>query len=468
MIRYKNKKGMSVLTEQVLNYLKNNRKILLDELRQFLAIPSVSTDSEHTEDVQKAATYVEKYLKKIDFPIVEQIKTDGHPIVYAEYNGAGEEAPTVLFYGHYDVQPVDPIEEWNSDPFQAEIRNERIYARGASDDKGQVFMHLAVFEAYMKTTGTLPINVKVCIEGEEEIGSENLYEVLQAKKERFAADLVVISDSGMVAKNQPTILYGLKGFTGIEMNVKGPDQDLHSGLYGGAVRNPIMALTHILSSMKNEDEVITVDGFYDKVEALTDEERALIREVEGENYEETTGVKETVSEKGYDAKEHTMARPTFEINGIYGGYQGEGSKTIIPASATAKITCRLVPGQDPEVIQQLLQAHVEKVAPTGVEVEVALEKLSAKAYKVAPDHPYIQVAAACYEKAFDKKAVFVRMGGSIPVVEWIDDIYGVPVILLGFGTPEDRLHSPNESFPLDSFDKGMETIIYYWDALANQ
>ncbi|HLR42573.1 MAG TPA: dipeptidase [Pseudogracilibacillus sp.] len=456
------------MTEEVLNYLKNNRQTLLDELTEFLAIPSVSTDSEHTKDVQDAANYVEKYLEKIGFPLVEQIKTEGHPIVYAEYNEAGEGAPTVLFYGHYDVQPVDPIEEWDSEPFRAEVRNERLYARGASDDKGQVFMHLAVFEAYMKTTGKLPINVKVCIEGEEEIGSENLYDVLQEKKEKFSADLVVISDSGMVAKNQPTILYGLKGFTGIEIKVKGPDQDLHSGLYGGAVRNPIMALTHILSSMKNEDEVITVDGFYDNVEALADEERTLIRQVEGENYEETTGVKETVSEKGYDAKEHTMARPTFEINGIYGGYQGEGSKTIIPASATAKITCRLVPGQDPEVIQQLLEEHVEKVAPKGVEVEVALEKLSAKAYKVAPDHPYIQTAAACYEKAFDKEAVFVRMGGSIPVVEWLDAIYGVPVILLGFGTPEDRLHSPNESFPLDSFDKGMETIVYYWNALANQ
>src|SRR5699024_7851855 len=252
---------MSVLTEEVLNYLKNNRQTLLDELTEFLAIPSVSTDSEHTKDVQDAANYVEKYLEKIGFPLVEQIKTEGHPIVYAEYNEAGEGAPTVLFYGHYDVQPVDPIEEWDSEPFRAEVRNERLYARGASDDKGQVFMHLAVFEAYMKTTGKLPINVKVCIEGEEEIGSENLYDVLQEKKEKFSADLVVISDSGMVAKNQPTILYGLKGFTGIEIKVKGPDQDLHSGLYGGAVRNPIMALTHILSSMKNEDEVITVDGF---------------------------------------------------------------------------------------------------------------------------------------------------------------------------------------------------------------
>ncbi|HIV75656.1 MAG TPA: dipeptidase [Candidatus Pseudogracilibacillus intestinigallinarum] len=455
------------MTKNVLQYIEENRSLLLDELMEFLAIPSVSTDSSYKEDVKHAARFVEEYLNEIGFSNVTQMDTSGHPLVYGEYVEAGPDKPTVLFYGHYDVQPVDPLDEWDSDPFEAVVKDERLYARGASDDKGQVFMHLAVLKAYMKAEGSLPINVKVCIEGEEEIGSENLYDILQAKKELFQADLVVISDSGMVAKNQPTILYGLKGFTGIEINVKGPDQDLHSGLYGGAVRNPLMALAHILSSMKNEDEVVLVDGFYDGVEDLTEEERALIAAVKGENYEETTGVKETVSEKGYDAKEHTMARPTFEINGLYGGYQGEGSKTIIPATATAKITCRLVPGQDPDHIQQLLKEHVDKVAPSGVEVEVHLEKLSSKAYKVAPDHPYIQLAATCYEKAFEKEAVFVRMGGSIPVVEWLDEIYQIPIILLGFGTPEDRLHSPNESFPLDSFDKGMETITYYWHELGN-
>src|SRR5690625_2245402 len=338
------------MVEKVISYLEENEVKLLEELKQFLSIPSVSTDSTYKQDVQKAATYVETYLQESGFTNVEQMETNGHPLVYGEYNGAGEKAPTVLFYGHYDVQPVDPIEEWESDPFEADIRDDRIYARGASDDKGQVFMHLAVFRAFMKTEGKLPVNVKVCIEGEEEIGSENLYSILSENKDKFAADFVVISDSGMVAKNQPTILYGLKGFTGIEVTVTGPNQDLHSGLYGGAVRNPVMALTHILASMKNEDEVVTVDGFYDGVEPLTEAERKLISEVRGEDYTETTGVKETVSEKGYSAKEHTMARPTFEINGIYGGYQGEGSKTIIPASATAKITCRLVPGQDPERI----------------------------------------------------------------------------------------------------------------------
>lgn len=456
------------MSEKALAYLKENRENLLNKLNDFLSIPSVSTDSEHQKDIDKAADFIVTYLSDIGFEKIEKQETGGHPLVYAEYNQAGPEAPTVLFYGHYDVQPVDPIDLWDSDPFKPEVRDGRLYARGSSDDKGQVFMHLAVFEAYMKTEGKLPLNIKVCIEGEEEIGSENLFDILHDKKEQFNADFAVISDSGMVAENQPTILYGLKGFTGIEITVTGPDHDLHSGMYGGAIRNPIMALNHILASMKNEDEVITVDGFYDDVEPLADEERKRMEQVQGEDYTQSTGAPGTVSEKGYTAKEHTMARPTFEINGIFGGYQGEGTKTIIPSSATAKVTCRLVPGQDPNKIQQLLEKHVNKVAPSGVTVEVKKEKLSAKAYKVEPNSPLIEKAAKSYSKAFGKETVYVRMGGSIPVVEWIEAIYDIPIVLLGFGTPDDRLHSPNESFPLDSFDKGMETLVYYWNEITKK
>lgn len=455
------------MSEKAIAYLKENRSKLLEKMNEFLSIPSVSTDSEYKQDVEKAADFLVAYLQKLQFENVEKQETAGHPLVYGEYNGAGADAPTVLFYGHYDVQPVDPLDQWKSDPFSPEVRDGRLYARGSSDDKGQVFMHLAVFEAYMETEGSLPINVKVCIEGEEEIGSENLYEILHEQKERFQADLAVISDSGMVAKNQPTILYGLKGFTGIEIRVTGPNHDLHSGMYGGAVRNPIMALSHILASMKDENEVITVEGFYDGVHPLTDEEKELMKKAPGEDFVAATGIPETASEKGYTPQEHTMGRPTFEVNGIYGGYQGEGTKTIIPQEATAKITCRLVPGQDPERIQQLLEEHVLKHTPSGVTVEVKKERLSAKAYKVEPDHPLIKKAAESYTKAFGKETVYVRMGGSIPVVEWIDAIYKVPIVLLGFGTPEDRLHSPNESFPLDSFDKGMETLVYYWDKVKS-
>lgn len=453
------------MCEQPLAYLQTNRNQLLQSLKEFLSIPSVSTDRTYTDDIHKAANFLVDYLQEIGFENVHKQETEGHPLVYADYMKAESHAPTVLVYGHYDVQPTDPIDLWESDPFEPEVRNGRLYARGASDDKGQVFMHLAVFEAYMNTIGELPLNVKVCIEGEEEIGSENLYHLLQQKKQLFQADFAVISDSGMVAKNQPTILYGLKGFTGLEITVTGPDHDLHSGMYGGAVRNPLMALEYILASMKNEDEVITVDGFYDDVYPLTNEERELLKRVEGEDFVEATGVSETVSEKGYTAQEHTMARPTLEINGMYGGYQGEGTKTIIPTSATAKITCRLVPGQQPEKIQQLLEDHIQKVAPSGVHVHVKKEKLSAKAYKVEPKHPLIQKAAESYTKAFGKETVYVRMGGSIPVVEWIDALYQIPIVLLGFGTPEDRLHSPNESFPLDSFDLGMKTLVYYWESV---
>lgn len=454
------------MSEEVIQYLEEHKDDFLQTLNDFLAIPSVSTDSVHNDDVRRAAQFLEDYLKNIGFETVEQHDTGGHPIVYAAYNQAGEDAPTVLIYGHYDVQPVDPLNEWKSEPFSPDLRNGRLYARGASDDKGQVFMHLAVFEAYFKTKGKFPLNVKVCIEGEEEIGSEHLYDTLLAKKELYHADFAVISDSGMVADNQPTILYGLKGLTGLEVTVTGPNHDVHSGIYGGAVKNPAMALAHILSTMKDVNEVVTVDGFYDEVEDLTNDERQLIAHIDGEDYVETTGITETAPEEGYTAKEHTMARPTLEINGMYGGYQGEGSKTIIPSTATAKITCRLVPNQDPERIQQLLETHIYNHVPKGVSVDVKKEASSAKAYKVDPNHPLIQKAAKSYTKAFGKETVFVRMGGSIPVVEWIDDIYNIPVILMGFGTPEDRLHSPNESFPLNSLEKGMKTLAYYWDEVG--
>lgn len=454
------------MEEQVITYIKEHRERLLDDMKKFLSIPSISTDQTYDIHMKEAASFVEDYLTDIGFTTVERMETGGHPLVYASYDGAGEDAPTVLFYGHYDVQPVDPLELWDTNPFDPTVREDRLYARGASDDKGQVFMHLAVFEAYMKVTGGLPVNMKVCIEGEEEVGSPNLYPLLKEHSDRFDADLTVISDSGMVENDQPTILYGVKGLTGLEINVKGPNRDLHSGIYGGSVRNPIQALTHILTTMKDSNEVVTVKGFYDDVEPLAEEERAQIKNLPSEDFPATTGVKETVSEEGYTAAEHTMGRPTLEINGIYGGYQGEGTKTIIPSEATAKITCRLVPGQDPDHIQNLLEEHILAHAPTGVDVHVKKEAQSAKAYKVEPEHPYIQKAAKSYEKGFGKETVFIRMGGSLPIVEWLDDIYQKPIVLMGFGTPEDRLHAPNESFPLNSFDKGIETLIYYWQEIS--
>ncbi|UTR15918.1 dipeptidase [Salipaludibacillus sp. LMS25] len=453
------------MTQAVYTYLENNRENLLKKLETFLAIPSISTDRTYTKEVLQAGQFVADYLNEIGFNKVEIKETGGHPLVYGEWLEA-KGAPTVLFYGHYDVQPADPYELWESDPFSPEIRAGKLFARGASDDKGQVFMHLAVFEAFMKTEGTLPINVKVIIEGEEEIGSENLYSFLEANQAMLAADFALISDSGMVEKGQPTMLYGLKGFTGLEVTVHGPNRDLHSGLYGGAVKNPVMALSHLIASLKHENEQVAVAGFYDGVEALTADERQLMNDAPIEDYVKTTGVPTTVPEEGYTVNEHIMARPTLELNGLYGGYQGEGTKTIIPSSATAKITCRLVPGQDPNVIQDLIIQHLKARTPKGVTLDVKPEPLSAKAYKVDPDHPLIQKAADSLTKAFNKETVFVRLGGSIPVVEQLDHLFHIPVILLGFGTPEDNLHSPNESFPLDHYDKGLEVLVNYYNKVA--
>ncbi|MFC4737056.1 dipeptidase [Bacillus daqingensis] len=451
--------------ERVKQYLQDHEERLLEQLQQFLAIESISTDPEKKPAMEEAVTFLTKYLTEIGFDKVERRETGGHPLVYAEYTGA-EGAPTALFYGHYDVQPADPYDLWDSAPFSPEIRSGRLFARGASDDKGQVFMHLAVFEAMMKTEGRLPVNVKVLIEGEEEIGSEHLYTYLDNNKEELASDFALISDSGMVDKGVPTILYGLKGFTGLEVTLTGPDRDLHSGLYGGAVKNPAMAMAQLLATMKNTDEQVTVDGFYESAEDLPEAERKLMNEAPGEHYPETTGVPETTPEKGYTAKEHTMARPTLEVNGLFGGYQGAGTKTIIPSEATAKLTCRLVPGQDPKQIQDALVRHIEAHVPKGVRAHIKREALSAKAYKVDPNHPLLQKAAESYSAAFGRETVFVRLGGSIPVVESIDSGFGIPVVLLGFGTPEDNLHSPNESFPVEHFSKGMEVLADFYTKAA--
>ncbi|AOM81991.1 dipeptidase [Salisediminibacterium beveridgei] len=453
------------MTVSVKQYLKDNREQNLERLKRFLAIPSVSTTSSHKEDVLKAGEFVRDYLNEIGFEKVNLEETGGHPLVYAEWMGA-EGAPTALFYGHYDVQPAEPLELWDSEPFQAEVRDERIFARGASDDKGQVFMHLAVFEAFMKTQGALPINVKVIIEGEEEIGSENLNPYLKNNLEKLAADFALVSDSGMVETGQPTMLYGLKGFTGLEVTLRGAKRDLHSGLYGGAVKNPAMALSQLLAGMKNEHEKVLIEGFYDGIEELDQEERDLMNAAPGEDYTRSLDIPETTPEDGFTVNEHLMARPTFEVNGIFGGYQGEGTKTIIPSEATAKLTCRLVPGQDPMIIQDLLVKHIEKHVPKGVHVSVKREPLSAKAYKVDPAHPLIQSAAESLSAAFGKETVFVRLGGSIPVVESFDQLFGIPVILLGFGTPEDNLHAPNESFPVNHFDLGMEVLVDYYAKAA--
>lgn len=455
------------MQQQVIDYLKENREKHLDQLKEFLAIQSISALSIHQEDVEKAAEWVRDELGRIGFQKADVLPSDGHPVVYGEYI-ADEHAPTVLIYGHYDVQPVDPLELWDSEPFDATIRDDKIYARGATDDKGQVFMHLKVMEAILQITDKSPVNFKVLIEGEEEIGSPNLPKFARENKDLLKTDLVVVSDSALVERGKPTITYGLRGLAGIQIDVKGAKSDLHSGEYGGGVVNPIHSLVKIVDSFRDENNRIQVEGFYDRVPELDVEERKALASVpfDEEKLRKDLEVPELDGEKGYSYVERTSVRPTLEINGMYGGFQGEGIKTVLPNSATAKVTCRLVPDQDPDEIVELLTKHVEKNTPAGVEVNITpFDK--GKPYVTPFDHPVIQLAAEAYEKVYDSETAYIRGGGSIPIVAELDEILKVPVVLMGFGLPDENLHAPNEHLNLENFDKGMETLAHYYFMLKD-
>lgn len=455
-------KGETTLEQAITNYLKDKRETHLKELFEFLAIPSISALPDHSKEVHKAAEWTADALKKIGMDHVQIHPTKGHPVVYGEWMKA-EGKPTVLVYGHYDVQPVDPLHLWDSPPFEAEIRDEKIYARGASDDKGQTFMHIKAIEAILQTTGSLPVNFKFCIEGEEEIGSPNLPAFVEENKELLAADVIVISDTSMLERGKPAICYGLRGLCGIQIHVKGTSSDLHSGLYGGAVQNPIHALVEIVNSFHSNEGVITVDGFYDDVETITEEEKNAFHALptSDEELRQQLGVNELYGEKGYTTLERLYVRPTLEVNGIYGGFQGEGIKTVIPSEASAKITCRLVPNQDPNVIAELLQKHVEERIPSGVKVNVSLFD-KGYPYVTPLEHPAIQAAGRAYEKVYQVPTAYTRGGGSIPIVAAFDQILKLPVVLMGFGLPTENFHAPNEHFHLENFDKGMETLCHYW------
>lgn len=444
------------------HYLVEKREQHLEELFDLLSIPSVSSLSLHNEDTVKAAEWVAESLKKLGMEKVALYPTGGHPVVYGEWMKA-EGKPTILIYGHYDVQPVDPLHLWETDPFQPEIRAGAIFARGASDDKGQVFMHIKALEAILETEGTLPFNFKFLIEGEEEVGSPNLPAFVKEHEELLKADCLMISDTSMLDEDRPTVCYGVRGLAGFQLDVKGPKRDLHSGLYGGAVQNPIHALVEILQSFRNGDGVITVDGFYDRVIPVTEEEREAFRSLQmtEEGLQEEVGVKELFGEIGYSHLEQTWVRPTLEVNGIYGGFQDEGIKTVLPSEAHAKITCRLVPDQDPDEILELLQAHVKKNTPPGVEVNITLFDKGAP-YVTPFEHPAIQAAGRAYEKVFEVPTAFTRGGGSLPIISTLDEVLKAPIVLMGFGLPTDQVHSPNENFKLKNFDKGLLTICHYW------
>ncbi|WP_413364525.1 dipeptidase [Lysinibacillus sp. 3P01SB] len=439
-------------------YFAENRDKHLAELDEFLRIPSISSLSEHKQDMQVAASWLAAAMKRVNLENITIDETGGHPVVYGDWLHAPGK-PTILFYGHYDVQPVDPLHLWETPPFEPDVRDNKLFARGASDDKGQVFMHLKAIEALFKLDGTLPVNVKFIIEGEEEIGSANLPQYVEKNKEKLAADLILISDTGLYAPGKPAVCYGLRGLAGIQIDVRGAKGDLHSGLYGGGVQNAIHALADILASFRDEHGTIQVEGFYDNVRPLSEEERQAYRDLnfDEEALKEEVGVKELFGEKGYSYLEQTWARPTLEVNGVFGGFSGEGIKTVLPAEAGAKITCRLVPDQQPDEIVTLLKAHIEKNKPTGVEVTIS-EFDKGAPYITPFDHPVIQAAGRSYERVYEVPTAYTRGGGSIPIVAAFDQILQLPVVLMGFGLSSENFHAPNEHFHLENFDKGLRVL----------
>lgn len=448
------------------SYLETTQERALGELFDFLRIPSVSTDPELAGEVRRCAEWVVAQLKQIGFARVELHETPGHPIVYAERcEQPGK--PTVLLYGHYDVQPPDPLELWTTPPFEPAVRDGKIFARGATDDKGQVFCHIKGLEALIATGGELPVNVKIVLEGEEEVGSVNLEEWVESNKAMLACDSVVISDSSMFAPGLPSITYGLRGLMYCEVTITGPGHDLHSGLYGGAVPNPINALAKMIATLHDDEGKIAVPGFYDQVVALRDEERAQFASLphdDAEFLKEVNGVG-LHGEPEYSTLERIWARPTLDCNGIFGGFTGKGAKTVLPSKATAKISCRLVPGQTPEEIAKKLEAHLRAVAPDYVKVDFELFH-GGKPIVVDLDNPTVQAARRALKQAWDVEAVAIRSGGSIPVVATFGEVLHAPVVLIGLGLADDRLHSPNEKFDLVNFSHGVATSAYFYQELA--
>lgn len=439
--------------------LSNNQTQNIEELKELLRIPSISAISEHKEDIQTCASWIANKLKNIGMEHVEIIQTNGHPIVYADWIHQ-ENAPTVLVYGHYDVQPVDPVDLWESPPFEPMIRDEKIFARGATDDKGQMFLHIKAVETLMELDGKLPVNIKFCIEGEEEIGSPNLPSFLNENKEKLSCDVVLISDTDMWDKGVPAITCSLRGLCALEFTLKTANSDLHSGMFGGGVQNANHLLVQLLSTLHDSNGKVNVKHFYDDVIELTDFEKEEIKALgfDEEKLKQSLGLTDlTGGEKDYPYRERISTRPTLEINGLWGGFLGEGSKTVIPNEAHAKITCRLVNNQNPKKIQELIKNHLEEHAPKGCTVEVSLMD-TGNPFLTPIDSPMIQKAAEAYKNVYGKSPVYKREGGSIPIVSDFNQTLNVPVVLMGFGLPGENLHAPNEHFHLENFNKGILTI----------
>jgi acetylornithine deacetylase/succinyl-diaminopimelate desuccinylase-like protein len=447
------------------DYQAQNKDRFLNELLDLLRIPSVSAKSEHKTDMIKCAEAVKARLLEAGADKVEIYETAGHPLVYGE-KIIDASKPTVLVYGHYDVQPADPLELWKSGPFEPVIIDGKIYARGSCDDKGQFYMHVKALETMVKTN-SMTTNIKFCIEGEEEVGSPNLATFVKSHKELLKADVVLISDTAMISLDTPSIDIGVRGLSYIEVEVTGPNRDLHSGVYGGAVANPITILAKMIASLHDENNHITIPGFYDDVAIATDEERKLmaLAPFDAAAYAADLGVKELWGEKGFSTNERTGIRPTLELNGIWGGYTGEGAKTVLPGKAFAKISARLVPNQTSDKMTDLLINHLKKIAPPYVTVKASLHH-GGEPYMTPIDSKAYKAAAKAMETTFGKTPIPVRGGGSIPICALFEKELGIKIVFMGFGLDSDNLHSPNEKFNLDNFYKGIETIPYFHQCFA--
>ena len=442
-------------------YINSHKQRFLDELFELLRIPSVSADATYKNDVINTADAVASSLKKAGADKVEICATEGYPIVYAE-KMIDASKPTILVYGHYDVQPADPLDLWHSKPFDPVVKNDKIYARGACDDKGQMFMHVKAFEAMIQTN-TLPCNVKFMIEGEEEVGSTNLGIFVNKNVEKLKADIILISDTGIIANDIPSITVGLRGLSYVEVEVTGPNRDLHSGLYGGAVANPINILCQMIAQLKNDKNHITIPGFYDDVEILSGEERAEMAKAPFnlDAYKKALDLSDIHGEEGFSTNERTSIRPTLDVNGIWGGYTGEGAKTVIASKAYAKISMRLVPHQNSDKITALFADYFSKIAPPSVKVKVTPHHGGEPVVTPSNSIAY-KAASMAMEATFGKKPVPVRSGGSIPIVAMFKSVLGLDSVLLGFGLDSDAIHSPNESYGLFNFYKGIETIAHFY------
>lgn len=454
--------------EEARAYARASAGRFKDELLESLRIPSISGDPEHAADVRRMADWLAENMRQVGVSGVEVMETAGHPVVYGEWLGAGADKPTVLVYGHYDVVPAAMEDGWDTDPFEPVEKDGKIYARGATDDKGQLFVHVKALESYLTAAGGAPVNVKFLIEGEEEVSSPNLAPFIREHLDLLAADVCVISDSSMRVIEEPAITHSLRGMTYLEIEVTGPREDLHSGFFGGAVHNPAVALVEILATLYNRDGTIAVEGFYDDVVSLSDDERAMIAKTDltESRLLEATGAPKAWGDARFTIRERVSARPTLDINGLWGGYAGPGPKTIIPATAGAKLSSRLVADQDPNRIFELIRTHVEDVSPSSVEVDVRLLTTGRPAL-IPFDLPEMQAAAHAYERGWGHAPVFTRGGGSIPVVADMVDLMQIPVVMMGYGLDSDGLHAPNEHYRIDMFERGIETAIVYLAELAD-